>query len=207
MGQHNLAADKREPYDTDIRIPFYIKGPGVTAGRSLPYVTGMVDLPPTIMQLAGLATAGSDRWDGRSFAELVAPGLSSDGGGGVRGDVPDHFAPTWARQEYLIAYMACSQPAKVTPNDRGHAKDVGNNTFIGLRIINKTANLAYFEFTDAYTDWNFEAVDFFELFDLTTDPHQLHNLYYRSPMPSVALRQELHERLRKAWACRGADCF
>lgn len=141
MGQHNLAADKREPYDTDIRIPFYIKGPGVAEGLSLPQVTGMVDIPPTIMQLAGLATAGSDMWDGRSFAELVAPSLfgGSGGGGNKAGD--DH-APAWARQEYLIAYMACSQPAKVTPNDHGHAKDVGNNTFIGLRIINETANLA-----------------------------------------------------------------
>jgi hypothetical protein len=44
MGQHNLAADKREPYETDIRVPFFIKGPGVAEGLALPHVTGMVDI-------------------------------------------------------------------------------------------------------------------------------------------------------------------
>jgi N-acetylglucosamine-6-sulfatase len=155
-----------------------------------------VDIPPTIMQLAGLAPA--ERWDGRSFAGLLAPDLFGGGGG-------DPAA--WPRQEYLVAYMACSQPPKISPNDHGHAKDVGNNTFIGLRIINETANLAYFEFTDAYKDWGFEAVDFYELYDTAADPHQLRNLYYRGPSPSAAVKHELHERLHRAWACRGADCF
>ena len=31
-----------------------------------------------------------------------------------------------------------------------HLKDNSNNTFIGLRIINATADLAYYEFTDAW---------------------------------------------------------
>ena len=55
MGQHRLAADKREPYETDIRIPFFAAGPGIAAGRTLPQVAGMVDLPPTILALAGVS--------------------------------------------------------------------------------------------------------------------------------------------------------
>ena len=55
----------------------------------------------------------------------------------------------------------------------GHANDVRNNTFIGLRILNATTNLAYYEFTDAVTDWNFDAVEFCELYDVATDPHQV----------------------------------
>ena len=50
----------------------------------------------------------------------------------------------WDREEYLVAYMACSQTPKVNPSDGGHAKDTANNTFIGLRIINATADLAYY---------------------------------------------------------------
>ena len=95
MGQHNLAAgefnshdvsrlsassavmcvdclpDKRENLDTDLRIPFFIRGPGVTAGRELPQVTGMVDIPPTIMALAGLASSSAQRWGESSHAELL----------------------------------------------------------------------------------------------------------------------------------------
>ena len=192
MGQHNLAADKREPYETDIRIPFFIKGPGVAEGRELPQVTGMVDIPPTIMALAGLPVA--ERWDGQSFAGLVTAGGTGDG-----------VSAAWTRQEYLVAYMACSQEPKVSPNDGGHAKDAGNNTFIGLRIINGTSNLAYYEFTDAYKDWNFEHVEFYELYNVASDPHQLHNQYYRGSF-SPGAKQELHERLRTAWACQGSGC-
>jgi len=35
MGQHCLGACKRQPYDTDIRIPFFIRGPGVPEGLVL----------------------------------------------------------------------------------------------------------------------------------------------------------------------------
>jgi len=42
MGQHNMAADKREPYETDIRVPFFASGPGIPAGQKLPQVVGMV---------------------------------------------------------------------------------------------------------------------------------------------------------------------
>ena len=52
--------------------------------------------------------------------------------------------------------MACQQDPHI--DSSGHANDVRNNTFIGLRIINETTNLAYYEFTDAWADWNFGAV-------------------------------------------------
>ena len=59
------------------------------------------------------------------------------------------------------------------------------------------------------SDWHFEAVDFYELYDQRSDPHQLRNLFYRSSAEggvSAGVKQELHERLRRAWACRGETC-
>ena len=147
MGQHRLAADKREPYETDIRIPFFAAGPGIAAGRTLPQVAGMVDLPPTILALAGVSPpSGADAFDGRSFAPLLRRPEPSGSGGGASLAVPEEEA-AWDREEYLVAYMACSQTPKVNPSDGGHAKDTANNTFIGLRIINATADLAY------YVEW------------------------------------------------------
>ena len=80
--------------------------------------------------------------------------------------------------------------------------DVSNNTFIGLRIINSTHDLTYAEYTDV-RDWDFDHVYFRELYDLRTDPYQLHNLYPGTPADT---RQELHEMLRKEFSCAGTNC-
>ena len=36
MGQFCLGANKRQPYDTDIRIPMMIRGPGIRPGQRIP---------------------------------------------------------------------------------------------------------------------------------------------------------------------------
>merc|ERR1712226_722029 len=91
-----------------------------------------------------------------------------------------------------------------------HVKDVGNNTFIALRINSSESvfqeigygQLLYAEYTDV-ADWQFEQNGpgaFFELYDLFADPDQLKNLYDSA---SDALKDALHARLRREWACRG----
>jgi hypothetical protein len=47
---------KGEPYDTDVRLPMYVRGPGVLPGRVLPHPTNHLDITATIVSLAG-ATA------------------------------------------------------------------------------------------------------------------------------------------------------
>ena len=47
------------------------------------------------------------------------------------------------------------------------------------------------------------------VYDQRSDPHQLHNLFYLSSAEggvSAGVKQELHDRLRRAWACRGETC-
>lgn len=53
-GQFSQAYDKRQPYDTDIRVPLLIRGPGILEGGTPPYPIMNIDLAPTILQLAGL---------------------------------------------------------------------------------------------------------------------------------------------------------
>ena len=86
-------------------------------------------------------------------------------------------------------------------NVESHLKDSSNNTFIGIRVVNNTHDLAYFEFTDAVKDWNFQAPDFCELYDLKVDPHQLHNICKTSPMA-----HQLHAQLYSLYNCKGAGC-
>ena len=74
-----------------------------------------------------------------------------------------------------------------------------SNSFRGLRVINQTVDLSYFEFVDCHWDWDGERKPvFYELFDLKADPHQLHNLYgtWTGAVPA-----ELHQRLVTAFGC------
>lgn len=44
--------DKRQPYETDIRVPFLIRGPGVPKQLTEQYPIAAVDIAPTILDLA-----------------------------------------------------------------------------------------------------------------------------------------------------------
>lgn len=49
-----MALDKRQPYETDVRVPFFARGPGIPAGSTV--ASGAlvsVDLAPTLLQLSG----------------------------------------------------------------------------------------------------------------------------------------------------------
>lgn len=54
IGQHKLAPGKSTGYEEDIRVPFFIRGPGVPEGRVEITVTTHIDLVPTLFELAGL---------------------------------------------------------------------------------------------------------------------------------------------------------
>lgn len=38
LGQHRMAGGKQSPYDEDIHLPLFIRGPGVPAGVSIPHL-------------------------------------------------------------------------------------------------------------------------------------------------------------------------
>ena len=171
MGQFCLGACKRQPYDTDLRIPALIVGPGIAAGTTLPFVAGIPDLAPTFLDLAMRSAAGSASGPASALAaagaveaRLRSTGLAMDG----RSMAPHLLAPgaahSW-RDAYLVEYYAVTSTAAGDVST--HLKDNANNTFVGLRVLNTSMNLAYFEFTDAVNDWGFRRTDkFCELYDL-----------------------------------------
>jgi len=69
LGQFRLAFDKRQPYDTDILVPLLFAGPGIRAGAVSNAFVSHVDLGPTLLDLAGVATP--PRWDGTSFKHAL----------------------------------------------------------------------------------------------------------------------------------------
>jgi arylsulfatase A-like enzyme len=69
LGEHRLRPGKQTAFDTDIRVPLLISGPGVPSGRTIDAMTSSVDLAPTFEQLGG-ATPTAMR-DGRSLEPLL----------------------------------------------------------------------------------------------------------------------------------------
>ncbi|PNW77293.1 hypothetical protein CHLRE_10g430200v5 [Chlamydomonas reinhardtii] len=58
MGNHNFGQGKTLPYEEDVRVPFFIRGPGLPRGLVSDYPTTMVDVPATVLALAGINLPG-----------------------------------------------------------------------------------------------------------------------------------------------------
>jgi len=76
MGQHRIGARKATFYEEAVRVPLAVRGPGVAAGTKRSELVSLVDLAPTILDLAG-ATA-PEALDGRSLVPLMRGQAPSD---------------------------------------------------------------------------------------------------------------------------------
>eukprot|EP00966_Prymnesium_polylepis_P278262 6429245-Prymnesium_polylepis.1 len=139
---------KHQMYEHTIRVPFAISGPGIPAGASVPQVMAMVDVMPTILELAGaVLPTGSEALDGKSFA----PVLQATEKSGVV-DRSTMLVEYFSLEENAPDEPACTGKCIDNPWSPGcldqcfdlaiSQSDVANNTFIGLRIINETHDLS-----------------------------------------------------------------
>ncbi|PZS20118.1 MAG: sulfatase [Pseudonocardiales bacterium] len=73
MGEHQLRPGKQTAFDTDIKVPLMVTGPGLPAGKDLTQMTSSIDLAPTFEGLSGApvpatvdGTSLSPLWHGQS---------------------------------------------------------------------------------------------------------------------------------------------
>lgn len=76
-----------------------------------------------------------------------------------------------------------------------------------MRVKNATHDFLFAEFTDVTVaaDWSYppSGIQFFEYYDMRSDPFQLHNLWHTTPLET---QQILRDRLQELFTCQGNTC-
>lgn len=151
-------------YDGIVRIPFLLAGPGVPEGVSSDTLVESIDLLPTALDIAGVGVPRGIQ--GRSFAPLLRGEPQNERAtvlcqGGQEPELLARTVPADSRPRPCPAYLEKQRALEREPTINLRAKMVRG------RRYKYCYHLGGFE----------------ELYDLETDPHELHNL---APDPAQA---------------------
>lgn len=92
FGEHGQPFHSSDLYNSQIRVPLIVAGPSVSATRVHEPVS-LVDLAPTILELAGFVAPAFPQMDGRSLADLLVGARHPDpeGGGAYAVTIEDRY--------------------------------------------------------------------------------------------------------------------
>jgi arylsulfatase A-like enzyme len=112
LGEHGQPYHSTDLYNSQIRVPFVVAGPGIKPGHITETVS-LTDLTPTMLELAGFVSPAGRTMDGRSVADLATGRRLSieDGGTAFAAMIKDR-----------------SNPGGVTAVVRGRWKLIDNGT-------------------------------------------------------------------------------
>uniref|UniRef100_A0A0K8VY72 N-acetylglucosamine-6-sulfatase n=1 Tax=Bactrocera latifrons TaxID=174628 RepID=A0A0K8VY72_BACLA len=170
MGQNAQPWDKRQPYETDIRVPLLMRGPGIPQGVVVPQPILLLDLMPTILQwtilhartpLDGLPiqAALQQEIDDKQLKEYRRSVLIQHWGEG-NDDTYNRDCP-WSPKDHL---------SQCTPESDCHCQDAWNNTYACVRQFRDKTDRLFCEFNDRE--------NFVEAYDVNDDPYQINNIGY-----------------------------
>ncbi|XP_022115087.1 N-acetylglucosamine-6-sulfatase [Pieris rapae] len=187
IGQFSQVYDKRQPYESDIKVPLIIRGPTIAKNFTDKQPILNIDLAPTIIELAGLTPPKS--MDGKAIQfntpkdrerNMLVEYYGEGRDGTVDPDCPWAYDKDHLAQCYPLYDCKC--------------QDSRNNTYACLRHISKRINMKYCAFAD---DQNFK-----EMYNLNTDPYELKNII-DDVLPSIRHWYKL--TLTQMLTCKGAD--
>ncbi len=178
LGEHGWY-DKRFMYEPSLRIPLVIRHPGIgTAGQVIEQMVLNVDFAPTILDIAGVPVP--EVMHGKSLLPLL------------NGEHP----ADWRRSIYYAYYEDSWRLAGFKQEDLGNPDF---QYFTAHRVgPHRGVRTDHYKLIEYYT----EGGDYWELFDLNTDPDELINLYGESGHEDIT--QELTQELRRLQKLYGA---
>jgi N-acetylglucosamine-6-sulfatase len=178
MGEHRLLPGKQTAFDTDIRVPLIVRGPGVPRNRVDSHLVQNVDLYPTFVQLAGGTPRESV--DGHSIVPLLHPPPGR------------HSVLRWR----IAALIEHRGPDTYVSDPDFENGNLGGNptTYRAIRLANGPfGNAVYVEYNDPAREREF--------YDIDTDPGELVNVYHTRLTASE--RTKLHAIVAALSNCHG----
>ena len=183
LGEHRLHAGKLTAYEEDIRVPLFVRGPGVPAGVEREEFVGNLDLAQTFAALANAQVP--DFVDGRSLLPLLHGGARSERwrGAFLVEQEEVHFNAGRAGPRRLVL-----EPQDMFETQLAAARQ-GIPAYTALRTPANT----YVVYSTGER----------ELYDLHADPYELDNIINKA---DKGLVNRLDAWLSVYRKCRGAGC-
>ena len=141
LGQWRLPMEKMWPYETDIRIPFYMRGPGIAPGTVLSDMGMNLDIPATLLDLAGIAVPA--KYDGQSLAPMVI-GSEAD---------KDAARSSWRTRTVISFAEGAFQSWGGTDFSPGLAPDAANPPQATIHPPQKADNGVDYTFDNPQNQW------------------------------------------------------
>ncbi|KIW33605.1 uncharacterized protein PV07_00441 [Cladophialophora immunda] len=199
ISQHRMNPGKECGYDTDIHIPFYLRGPGIDAGGVVDVITTHTDVSSTLLQIAG----ASKQLDGTA----IPLGRSPSGQ-----DWELDEDPPRRHEHATIEYWGYGVPEGLYGGRTDNKREAGkwrnyylNNTYKGLRLVSQDYSLYYAVWCTNET----------EFYDLKTDAYQVVNMaadigayssYQIAGRPLAQILPRLDALMMVLKTCRDSVC-
>jgi len=184
QGEHRIPQGKERPYEESIRIPLFVRGPGIAAGSEVEQLVLNTDFAPTFADLAKVEFAA----DGRSLAPLLL--------GGEDGEQSSSQSSSSWRSSVLLEQLSVEDNGdneeETTSKGKGKGKaksETKEPTFEAIR-------------TDTHKYVEYDNGDV-ELYDLQNDPYELESIHQSA---DPALVEDLKARLEALKSCSGEGC-
>jgi N-sulfoglucosamine sulfohydrolase len=169
-----LPRQKREIYDSGLKVPFMIKDKNGTAGRTDELIS-FVDLAPTMLSLAGIKAP--KHLEGQAFLGKHKSNTSRDYVFGSSDRFDEFTDRIRAVRTKDFLYLKNDYPEKTKYKDVSYRKNIPMMpTFLELE--------AKGQLNDNQEIW-FNTKEIEELYDVSKDPHNLNNLAKNPEFASV----------------------